>query len=69
VLTVALGPLFRRDTERDFPIWEHKVYLERPRLAKGDGPLLPFRNWAHQFYSQPRAPNRQEPEAALSSGV
>jgi len=53
LLTGALGPLFRRDMERDFPIWEHKVYVERPRLAKGDGPLPEFRRWARQFYSAP----------------
>jgi hypothetical protein len=53
LLTGALGPLFRRDMERDFPIWEHKIYVDRPRLAKGDGPLPEFRRWAQQFYSQP----------------
>lgn len=68
LLTVALSPLFRRDTERDFPIWEHKVYVDRPRLAKGDGPLLAFRHWADQFYSQPAAPDQLQPAAALSSG-
>ena len=66
--TIALSPLFRRDTERDFPIWEHKVYVDQPRLAKGDGPLLAFRRWAQQFYSQPSATNGIQPAAALSSG-
>ena len=56
VLTRALGPAFRRDMERDFPIWQHKIYLDRPRLAKGDGPLPEFRRWAGQFYSEPAAP-------------
>jgi nitrite reductase/ring-hydroxylating ferredoxin subunit len=65
LLTVALGPLFRRDTERDFPIWEHKIYIDRPRLAKGDGPLLAFRRWAQQFYSPPAG---HRPAATLSSG-
>lgn len=59
LLTGALGPLFRRDMERDFPIWEHKVYVDRPRLAQGDGPLPEFRRWARQFYSQPTAAARQ----------
>jgi len=68
LLTVALGPAFRRDMRRDFPIWEHKVYLDQPRLAKGDGPLLAFRRWAQQFYSQPITPNgRPAAVPALSS--
>ncbi len=68
LLTLALGPLFRRDTERDFPVWEHKIYIDQPRLAKGDGPLLAFRRWAQQFYSLPTATNGARPAAQLSSG-
>jgi nitrite reductase/ring-hydroxylating ferredoxin subunit len=68
LLTSALGPLFRRDTERDFPIWEHKTYIDEPRLAKGDGPLPAFRHWAQQFYSQPAATNGRAAVAALSDG-
>lgn len=52
-LTVALGRAFRRDLGLDFPIWENKQYREHPRLAKGDGPIIPFRRWAEQFYSEP----------------
>ncbi|KMS68797.1 hypothetical protein ACH49_26910 [Streptomyces leeuwenhoekii] len=35
----------------DFPIWENKIYLEHPRLAQGDGPIMKYRRWARQFYS------------------
>lgn len=66
LLTHVLGPLFQRDTARDFPIWEHKVYVEHPRLASGDGPLPAFRRWTEQFYSQPAASNGRA-AAALSS--
>lgn len=62
LLTSALGPAFRRDLARDFPIWEHKVYVEQPRLAKGDGPLPAFRRWTEQFYSQPAAAEAAPPE-------
>jgi phenylpropionate dioxygenase-like ring-hydroxylating dioxygenase large terminal subunit len=55
LLTVALARAFWRDLTLDFPIWEHKTYLEQPRLAKGDGPIPAFRRWAQQFYSEPRA--------------
>jgi hypothetical protein len=55
LLTVALGRAFRHDLGQDFPIWENKRFNEHPRLAKGDGPIIPFRRWAAQFYSQPSA--------------
>ncbi len=28
------------DFGKDFPVWAHKTYLERPRLAQGDGPIM-----------------------------
>ncbi|MFE9637187.1 Rieske 2Fe-2S domain-containing protein [Streptomyces sp. NPDC006463] len=34
----------------DFTIWENKIYIENPRLAKGDGPIGAYRRWAAQFY-------------------
>ncbi|MEX2414440.1 MAG: Rieske 2Fe-2S domain-containing protein, partial [Thermoleophilaceae bacterium] len=52
-LTVGLARAFWADLTLDFPIWEHKVLVERPRLAQGDGPVVPFRRWARQFYSEP----------------
>lgn len=39
-----------RTFEQDFPIWENKVYRERPLLCDGDGPIQAFRRWAAQFY-------------------
>jgi len=35
----------------DVPIWEHKVYRERPALVPGDGPIATLRGWARQFYA------------------
>jgi cholesterol 7-desaturase len=49
-LTVGLARAFWRDLTLDFPIWENKAYVEHPRLAKGDGPVIAFRRWAGQFY-------------------
>ena len=37
--------------EADFPIWENKLYRERPLLCDGDGPIADYRRWAAQFYS------------------
>jgi hypothetical protein len=36
----------------DIPIWENKVYVEKPMLIKGDGPIIEFRHWAKQFYGE-----------------
>jgi nitrite reductase/ring-hydroxylating ferredoxin subunit len=52
LLTRGLGPALKHDLWQDFPVWQHKVYVERPRLAKGDGPIPAYRHWAQQFYSQ-----------------
>jgi len=68
LLTSGLGPAFRRDLGQDFPIWEHRVYVERPRLAKGDGPIAAYRRWVEQFYSPPTATDGRAPLAALSPG-
>jgi len=44
---------FVHDLRQDFPMWEHKRYIERPALAAGDGPIGRYRQWARQFYSEP----------------
>jgi nitrite reductase/ring-hydroxylating ferredoxin subunit len=41
---------FVHDTRQDFPIWENKRYTDLPALAKGDGPIGKYRQWARQFY-------------------
>jgi len=34
----------------DVPIWQDKVFLERPVLVKADGNIAEFRRWYAQFY-------------------
>lgn len=41
---------YANDVEQDFKIWENKVYMDHPALAKGDGPIGKYRAWAKQFY-------------------
>ena len=36
--------------EQDFPIWENKVYVERPGYWEEDGPIAEYRRWTTQFY-------------------
>jgi cholesterol 7-desaturase len=68
LLTSGLGPALKHDLWQDFPVWQHKIYLERPRLAEGDGPIPAYRRWARQFYSQQATVNGSGAGAAALSG-
>jgi hypothetical protein len=41
-------------------IWENKIYLDRPMLCDGDGPIGEFRRWYAQFFT----PRKQRADAA-----
>lgn len=43
---------YNRDVSQDFSIWRHKHYVPNPALAAGDGPIMPYRRWARQFYGR-----------------
>ncbi len=57
-ITAGIGRAFvkeiARQLEQDIPIWENKIYLPRPVLCDGDGPIGLFRIWAKGMYA--RAP-------------
>lgn len=40
----------KHEVSQDFEIWAHKKRMDRPALAKGDGPIGRYRRWARQFY-------------------
>jgi nitrite reductase/ring-hydroxylating ferredoxin subunit len=42
-----------KDVSDDFKVWNHKVYVHPPALAQGDGPVILYRKWAEQFYTEP----------------
>jgi phenylpropionate dioxygenase-like ring-hydroxylating dioxygenase large terminal subunit len=46
----------RLQVGRDIPIWEAKVYLARPTLVSGDGPVREMRTWLRQFVTTPGSP-------------
>jgi phenylpropionate dioxygenase-like ring-hydroxylating dioxygenase large terminal subunit len=56
----ALGEIFYQayitDFVKDFPIWENKRYRDQPLLTTADGPFVPYRRWARQFYSRNAPP-------------
>jgi 3-ketosteroid 9alpha-monooxygenase subunit A len=53
--TRAVAELNERITNdqfrQDVPIWEHRAWVERPRLTELDGPVAQYRRWYRQFYS------------------
>lgn len=53
VATRPYGPhqAFVEDFAKDFPIWENKAYVPRPRLSAADGPVGVYRRWTRQFYA------------------
>jgi phenylpropionate dioxygenase-like ring-hydroxylating dioxygenase large terminal subunit len=53
---------FTADVTQDIPIWENKVYRERPILTRSESGIVAHRNWCRQFYSEPGA-NASEPGA------
>lgn len=42
---------FCKQIEQDIPIWENKIYRDRPALARGEAAIIKFRNWAEQSYA------------------
>ncbi|MFF0148161.1 Rieske 2Fe-2S domain-containing protein [Amycolatopsis sulphurea] len=52
LLSTAMVLFFDHDVSKDLPIWTNKTYLDRPKLIKGDGPIMEYRRWARQFYSE-----------------
>ena len=47
----AISQAFLAGVSQDIPIWENKIYRERPVLAKEEKGILEHREWAKQFYS------------------
>ena len=39
-----------KEVEQDLDVWAYKTFIERPRLAKGDGPVGKYRRYVKQFY-------------------
>jgi nitrite reductase/ring-hydroxylating ferredoxin subunit len=42
---------FLEGVSQDIPIWENKIYRERPVLTKSEKQIIEHRRWSRQFYS------------------
>ena len=49
------------DVLQDVVIWSRKRYVNRPRLCRSDGEIMPFRAYCAQFYPEPRDSRSQPP--------
>ena len=52
VMNRVLSPWQHNDVLQDVAIWGRKRYRSRPRLARSDGEIMPFRYYCAQFYPQ-----------------
>ena len=43
---------YAKDWELDMPLWNTKIFRDKPILAEGDGDISRFRRWYKQFYSE-----------------
>lgn len=43
---------FKTAVDQDIVVWENKIYLTKPLLCEGDGPIGAFRKWSRQFYAE-----------------
>jgi 3-ketosteroid 9alpha-monooxygenase subunit A len=54
--TTKLGEAFINEiherTVEDVEVWEAKAYVQKPKLAHGDGPIMQYRRWCEQFYAE-----------------
>lgn len=53
LLSSVLQRVGSLDTGADLLMWHHQEHVEHPKLAKGDGPIGRYRQWAQQFYTDP----------------
>ncbi len=47
---------YTSDVAQDLEVWKNKTWLDRPRLAAGDGPIGLYRRYCRQFYPDSQPP-------------
>jgi phenylpropionate dioxygenase-like ring-hydroxylating dioxygenase large terminal subunit len=57
--TARLADAIIRDltfqVDQDKPIWDRKMFWDKPLLCDGDGPIAQFRKYYSQYYAEPAA--------------
>ena len=68
VMNKFIAAFQQGDVLQDVVIWSRKRYVNRPRLCRSDGEIMPFRGYCSQFYPEPRdskSPSPVTPGAAV----
>ncbi len=67
VMNEIMSMFQKQDVLQDIAIWCRKRYVNRPRLCRSDGEIMPFRAYCAQFYADSQEAQdamRVEPEVA-----
>ncbi len=67
IMNKFMGAFQQGDVLQDAPIWSRKRYLNRPRLCRSDGEIMPFRAYCAQFY--PAADDSVNPDRVTSDAA
>ena len=51
IMNKIMSSMQKQDVLQDVNIWSRKRYLDRPRLCRSDGEIMPFRAYCAQFYA------------------
>ncbi len=51
IFKYLIPPHVNKEFSRDIPVWEAKVYRNRPILCNAEGNIIRIRKWASQFYA------------------
>lgn len=55
---------FAHDVAQDLEVWENKIFVATPRLARDDGPIAAYRRWAQTQYGPAAARGQAAGQAA-----
>jgi hypothetical protein len=69
LLNRILAPFQHGDVLQDVVIWGNKRYRSRPRLARSDGGIMPFRYYCAQFYPKPANVDEASAQAVVEEPV
>ena len=56
IMNKIIAAFQKADVLQDVEIWSRKRYQSRPRLARSDGEIMPYRAYCAQFYPDPDDP-------------
>ena len=65
IMNKFIAAFQQADVLQDVVIWSRKRYVNRPRLCRSDGEIMPFRAYCSQFYPEPKDAKGPSPAAPV----